>query len=125
MPIRIISFGARYGVPREPEWTVIDLRQKLKNPYHDKKLRQLCGLDKPVIKEVLGIPKAQQILNGLVTKIKAGEVCAVAFGCTAGRHRSVVLAEELGRRLSACGIENEVYHRDRKNWPNNPLTTTG
>jgi UPF0042 nucleotide-binding protein len=123
MPIVVMSYGARYGVPQEQEWTVIDLRKKLKNPYHDKRLRHLCGLDKPVIKEVLSIPKAQQILNSLMVKIKAGEVSAVAFGCTAGRHRSVVMAEELGRRLSANGIENIVYHRNRDKWPNQPLTT--
>jgi UPF0042 nucleotide-binding protein len=36
----------------------------------------------------------------------------VAMGCTGGRHRSVVLAEELGRRLDGRGIPATVFHRD-------------
>ena len=45
--------------------------------------------------------------------IKEGKsYLTVAMGCTGGRHRSVVLAEELSRRLDAHGLPNTVFHRD-------------
>jgi UPF0042 nucleotide-binding protein len=85
-------------------------------------LRPLLGTDAPVRDFVLALDEAQELLADLeqmLTRLlplyeREGKAyLTVAMGCTGGHHRSVALAEELGRRLRA-GSERElnVSHRD-------------
>jgi UPF0042 nucleotide-binding protein len=69
-------------------------------------------LDRPETTEFLD--KLDDLLSMLVPAyIKEGKsYLTVAMGCTGGRHRSVVLAEELARRLGDHGMPTTVFHRD-------------
>ena len=93
----------------------------LPNPYWDEALRSLSGLEPEVRKYVLDRPETTEFLaklEDLLTMLIPAYVregksyLTVAMGCTGGRHRSVVLAEELVRRLELHGIPSTVFHRD-------------
>lgn len=118
MVVRLLSFGFKYGVPVHAD-LVFDLRF-LPNPHFVDALRPKTGMDPEVSAYVLGAPETQELLRHLRPLLDyalpqyAGEGKAyltVALGCTGGRHRSVAMAEELGRQL---GERHEVVvaHRD-------------
>ncbi|HXZ98809.1 MAG TPA: RNase adapter RapZ [Candidatus Binatia bacterium] len=120
-PLRITvsSFGYKFGPQPEADW-VIDVRF-LRNPFWEAELRPLSGLDEAVRAYVLADPRAEELqrrlveLLGWVAAQYAGHrrrLLHVAVGCTGGRHRSVVMAEELGRRLRSERVEVVVRHRD-------------
>ena len=115
----ISSFGYKFGPQIEADW-VFDSRV-IPNPFWEPELRPLTGLDRPVRDWVLKQPEAKYLLEHVDVLITwAAERCIdrdrtymhVAFGCTGGRHRSVVLAEALAERLRPHGIETTVRHRD-------------
>ncbi len=119
MGTSIVSFGFKHGVPLDVD-LMFDCRF-LPNPYWDEALRQHSGLEPEVREFVLERPETAQFLaklDDLLTMlipayIKEGKsYLTVAMGCTGGRHRSVVLAEELSRRLDAHGLTTTVFHRD-------------
>jgi len=92
------------GVPEGATW-VVDVRF-LDNPYWVEELRGQDGRDEAVRAYVLGQPAAVELMNRLESVLRWAlplyqrDDLTVAFGCTGGRHRSVVLAEEMARRLS-------------------------
>ncbi|HEV3281134.1 MAG TPA: RNase adapter RapZ [Acidimicrobiales bacterium] len=119
MRTSIVSFGFKHGVPLDVD-LMFDCRF-LPNPYWDEELRSHSGLEPPVRKFVLNRPetaafldKLDELLTMLIPAyIREGKsYLTVAMGCTGGRHRSVVLAEELARRLDGRGIPTTVFHRD-------------
>jgi RNase adapter protein RapZ len=119
MRTSILSFGFKHGVPLDMD-LMFDCRF-LPNPYWDESLRGQSGLDAPVRTFVLDRPETTAFLDKLddlltmliPAYIREGKsYLTVALGCTGGRHRSVVLAEELTRRLGARGLPTTVFHRD-------------
>jgi UPF0042 nucleotide-binding protein len=119
MQTSVLSFGFKHGVPLDVD-LMFDCRF-LPNPYWDESLRSHSGLEPEVRAYVLDRPETLQFLDKLddlltmliPAYIKEGKsYLTVAMGCTGGRHRSVVLAEELSRRLDAHGIPTTVFHRD-------------
>ena len=99
---------------------VVDCRF-LPNPYWDESLRSHSGLEPEVRKYVLDRPETAEFLDkldDLLTMLipayrrEGKSYLTVAMGCTGGRHRSVVLAEELARRLAKQGMPTTVFHRD-------------
>ena len=85
------------------------------------KLRPLSGLDAPVRDDVMAEPATHAFLDRvddlvgtlLPAFVEEGKsYLTIALGCTGGHHRSVVLAEELARRLGLCGTHPIVIHRD-------------
>jgi UPF0042 nucleotide-binding protein len=115
----VSSFGFKYGPQPEADW-VVDTRL-MANPFWVPELRPLNGRDAAVRDYVLRQQEAAQLLTALVPLIAwAAERGAahdrqhlhVALGCTGGRHRSVVLAEELASRLRSEGVDVELRHRD-------------
>jgi UPF0042 nucleotide-binding protein len=115
----ILSFGFKYGVPTDVD-LMFDCRF-LPNPYWDETLRTHSGLEASVRDYVLSRPETTDFLDhldGLLAMlipayIREGKsYLTVAMGCTGGRHRSVVLAEELASRLDAHGMPTTVFHRD-------------
>ncbi len=119
MRTSIVSFGFKHGVPLDVD-LLFDCRF-LPNPYWDEDLRQHSGLEPEVRAFVLGRPETARFLeklDDLLTMlvpayVKEGKsYLTVAMGCTGGRHRSVVLAEELSRLLDARGLPTTVFHRD-------------
>ena len=119
MQTSILSFGFMHGVPLDVD-LMFDCRF-LPNPYWDEELRSHSGLDPQVRAFVLDRPETSEFLDKLddllsmliPAYIKEGKsYLTVAMGCTGGRHRSVVLAEELARRLGDHGMPTTVFHRD-------------
>jgi len=118
LEVSISSFGFQNGLPPDSN-LVFDVRF-LKNPYFEEDLRPLTGQDPRVSDYVLREEDAGRLLE-LVEQMLAfllpryaneGKAyLSVAIGCTGGRHRSVAIAEELGRRLSQ-ERPVKVRHRD-------------
>ena len=117
--VRIASFGFKYGAPVDAD-VVLDVRF-LPNPFFVPALRDLTGLDRPVAEYVLAQGDARRFVE-LATELLAfclpryvhegRAYLTVAIGCTGGRHRSVSLAEALGKCLSTEEVPVEVVHRD-------------
>ena len=119
MQISVMSFGFKYGLPPDVD-NVFDARF-LPNPHWVPELRELTGLDRPVRDYVTGSPEAVEFVTrvddllGFLLPCYAKEgksYMGVAVGCTGGRHRSVVLAEELAARIRTRGFAASVFHRD-------------
>ena len=119
MQTSVVSFGFKHGVPLDVD-LMFDCRF-LPNPYWDESLRSHSGLEPEVRAYVLDRPETLLFLDKLddllamliPAYVKEGKsYLTVAMGCTGGRHRSVVLAEELSRRLDAHGLPTTVFHRD-------------
>jgi RNase adapter protein RapZ len=120
MTVQLISFGYKFGIPLEAD-LVFDTRF-IQNPYYVPELRDLSGLTEPVREFVLAQPGAGEYLD-LIDRLLEFSIPAFAdegksrltigIGCTGGRHRSIVVAEELARRLRDKGHEPvEVFHRE-------------
>lgn len=118
MRVHIIAFGFKYGVPTEAD-LVFDLRF-LPNPYFDKKLRPLSGLDPAISGFVLdsevgsGFNARFQDFLCYILPLYADEGryrITLALGCTGGRHRSVSVAESLLATLKKKGYSVSIEHR--------------
>jgi RNase adapter protein RapZ len=120
MTIQLVSFGYKFGIPLEAD-LVFDTRF-IQNPYYVPELREHSGLTAQVRDFVLAQPGAKEYLDKIEDlvdfSIPAFEAegksrLTIGIGCTGGRHRSVVAAEELARRLKARGRGPlEVFHRE-------------
>jgi UPF0042 nucleotide-binding protein len=117
--VAVTSFGFKHGVPRVVD-LLFDVRF-LPNPHWDPKLRPLTGLDSAVREFVLAHEDTASFLEGVRSLLefllpryeKEGKsYLTVGVGCTGGRHRSVVLAEELGTWLAERDVDVSVRHRD-------------
>ncbi len=117
--INLLSFGYRYGVPAEVDM-VFDVRF-LANPNYVPRLKQNTGNHKQVVKYVLEPPTSKRFVEKLKDlfefllpefKKEGKSYLTVAFGCTGGRHRSVVLANLFGKRFKEMGLDATVSHRD-------------
>jgi UPF0042 nucleotide-binding protein len=117
--VSLISFGFKYGAPRDADM-ILDVRF-LPNPYWEPALKDLSGTDSPVQRYVAGQPMYREFmerLEGLFDVTVPGFVAerkaylTIAVGCTGGRHRSVVVAEELAGTLAEHGLPVTVEHRD-------------
>jgi UPF0042 nucleotide-binding protein len=119
LDVTVISFGYPKGLPREAE-LVFDMRF-LRNPHYDPVLRPMTGRDAPVAAFVEADPdfapfwaRMTGLLDLLLPRYVAEgkKYLTVAFGCTGGKHRSVLVAERLAAHLSAGGWRSDVIHRD-------------
>jgi RNase adapter protein RapZ len=119
LAITVMSFGYKFGLPMDAD-IVIDVRF-LPNPYYVDALRKLTGEDKKVKKYVLDRPvtakfikKTESLLAFLLPNYaREGKThFTIALGCTGGRHRSAVLAEEILTFLKVKGYNVNLRHRD-------------
>lgn len=118
--VTVQSFGFKHGAPRDSDLTV-DVRF-LPNPFWVPELREQRGTDAPVSDYVLSRPGAGDFIDNFLTmfnSMQAGfrhegkNFMTVSIGCTGGHHRSVAVAEEIGRRLrEESGLDVNVIHRD-------------
>ncbi len=119
LQVSLLSFGYKYGAPRDAD-IVIDVRF-LTNPYWVDELRPQTGLDAAVQEFVVEQERYGGFLAGvreLFTLALPGYLeegksyLTVAVGCTGGRHRSVVVVEELARFFRERGLSTTIEHRD-------------
>jgi hypothetical protein len=106
LTVALVAFGYKQGLPPDADW-VVDARF-LANPYWVPELKPLDGRDGPVRDYVLGQRAAGELVDRLEALVvpllplyreQGRQRLTIAFGCTGGRHRSVVLASELAQRL--------------------------
>jgi len=118
MVTRVLSFGFKYGLPVDAD-LVFDVRY-LPNPHFVPELRFKTGLEPEVATFVLDTPEAQELLGDLAPLLgrllpryerEGKSYLTIAVGCTGGRHRSVAVAEALGKLLGRSA-EVRVEHRD-------------
>ena len=117
--VSCLSFGFKNGVPLDADM-VFDVRF-LPNPHFVPEFRKKTGLDPKVAAYVRGFPQTREFLNR-VTRLmlyllphyidEGKSYLTVAFGCTGGQHRSVMMAEELAARLGKAGYQVKALHRD-------------
>jgi UPF0042 nucleotide-binding protein len=118
LAITLLSFGFKHGIPAEAD-VVLDVRF-LPNPFFVPQLSALSGEDEAVARFVMDDPDTKSFLEqaekllrlsvqGFVREGKS--YATVAIGCTGGRHRSVAIAKELGRRLGT-EFPISIRHRD-------------
>jgi RNase adapter protein RapZ len=114
-----VSFGYKNGVPLEAD-LVFDVRF-LPNPHFVPQFRKLTGRHPKVAAYIRKFPQTCEFLQRisdlllflLPHYIEEGKsYLTVAFGCTGGQHRSVMIAEEVRRRLAKEGYRVKAVHRD-------------
>lgn len=117
--ISLVSFGYRYGVPTDAD-LVFDVRF-LPNPHFVPSLRRYSGKDPKVVRYLHKFPQTAEFLrriNSLLAYLiphyiqEGKSYLTVAFGCTGGRHRSVMFAEAIQKTLARRGFAAKVVHRD-------------
>jgi RNase adapter protein RapZ len=119
MNVFLMSFGYKYGIPHDTDM-ILDVRF-LPNPYFVSELRAHDGLEREVEEYVLKNEETRVFLDRLYALLEFAlplyeregkSSLTVALGCTGGRHRSVVLVEELQKRLGGGKFRIHVKHRD-------------
>jgi RNase adapter protein RapZ len=128
LAVTFLTFGFKHGSPRDADLT-FDVRF-LPNPHYEAELRELTGLDEPVVDYVEssdGIAEFYDRLTPLLDYLlpayeqEGKSHLTVGIGCTGGRHRSVVIAEHLARIYRARDdLMIEVVHRDVDKPPRRP-----
>lgn len=119
LAVQVLSFGFKYGLPFEAD-LVMDVRF-LPNPYFVEALREKDGCSTEISSWVLQWPAALQFIDAfsrLVLGILPAYVAegkrylTIAVGCTGGKHRSVVIANEIAAQLEKNDYFVNVFHRD-------------
>jgi RNase adapter protein RapZ len=117
--VSCLSFGFKNGVPLDADM-VFDVRF-LPTPHFVPEFRKLTGQDPRVAAYVRKFPQTVEFL-GKVTDLmlyllphyvhEGKSYLTVAFGCTGGQHRSVMMADEMCKRLKKAGYQVKAVHRD-------------
>ncbi|GLI36192.1 RNase adapter RapZ [Desulforhabdus amnigena] len=119
LAVQVLSFGFKYGLPFEAD-LVMDVRF-LPNPHFVENLRKLDGSTSEIRSWVLQWPAAQDFIDDfsrLVLKLLPSYVSegkrylTIAIGCTGGKHRSVVIADQVADKLEKNDYFVNVFHRD-------------
>jgi UPF0042 nucleotide-binding protein len=119
LTVSVLSFAYRNGLPREAD-LVIDVRF-LANPHYVDELRPLTGRDPSVQSYIERDPAYASLLERLDALLlpllpsyqrEGKSYLTIAFGCTGGRHRSIMIAERFAERLRAAGWSVLLTHRD-------------
>ena len=119
--LRLMSFGFKFGIPREAD-IVMDVRF-LENPFYINELKKLTGRSKKVInfleKQKIFPQFLKSYLNTLhkiipYYRAEGKKYLTVAFGCTGGIHRSVFVTEKVFKEINKNNIHVFLDHRDIK-----------
>ena len=123
--VQVLSFGHKFGPPRDME-LLFDVRH-LPNPFFVNGLRALTGSDRRVVKYLKMQPEVEETVGRFSDLLyyllpqyqrEGKSYLTVGIGCTGGRHRSVMIANELASRLRRAGFDAQAVHRDiRKSAP--------
>jgi len=119
MLISVVSFGYKYGVPVDAD-LIFDVRF-LPNPHFVPALRKFTGRDTKVRRFIRSFPQTGEFLRRMESLLaylmphyieEGKSYLTIAFGCTGGKHRSVMLAEEIKKALEKRKYASKVFHRD-------------
>ena len=117
--ISCVSFGYKAGVPSEAD-LLFDVRF-LPNPHFVPAFRNLTGRHPQVAKYIRSFPQTQEFIQRISELLiyliphyvrEGKSYLTIGLGCTGGQHRSVMIAEELKKRLAKSGYTVKVTHRD-------------
>jgi RNase adapter protein RapZ len=121
MRVQVLSFGHKYGNPGDLE-LLFDVRH-LPNPHFVPDLKRLSGHDRRVVRYLKSQPEVDETLGRFselldyllpLYRREGKSYVTVGIGCTGGRHRSVMVANELAARLRRGGFDAQAVHRDVK-----------
>jgi UPF0042 nucleotide-binding protein len=117
--VSCVSFGFRHGVPDDAD-LVFDVRF-LPNPHFVPEFRPLTGRHPKVAKYIRSFPQTTEFIQRISDLLiyllphyihEGKSYLTIAFGCTGGKHRSVMIAEDVSKRLKKSGYRVKVAHRD-------------
>ena len=117
--ISCVSFGFREGVPEDAD-LMFDVRF-LPNPHFIPKFRPHTGRHPELAKYIRSFPQTREFINRISELLiyliphyisEGKSYLTIAFGCTGGKHRSVMIAEDVKKRLVKAGYHVKVVHRD-------------
>jgi UPF0042 nucleotide-binding protein len=117
--VSCVSFGFRQGVPEDSD-LVFDVRF-LPNPHFVPEFRDLTGTDPRLAKYIRSFPQTREFISRISDLLvyllphyihEGKSYLTIAFGCTGGQHRSVMIAEEVGKHLRHAGYRVKFVHRD-------------
>jgi len=119
--IQVTSFGFRHGLPAESD-LVFDVRF-LPNPNYIPAFKELSGKHPSVARYIRSFPQTREFIERISDLLvyllphyigEGKSYLTIAFGCTGGHHRSVLIAHEIRKRLGAAGYRVKESHRDLK-----------
>ncbi|CAN5622582.1 RNase adapter RapZ [soil metagenome] len=117
--IQVVSFGHKYGVPHQVD-LLFDVRH-LPNPYFEEGLRELTGTDRKVVGYLENQTEVEETIRRFVDLLEyllplyrreGKSYLSIGVGCTGGRHRSVMVANRLGKAFKNDSFDVSVAHRD-------------
>lgn len=117
--VSCVSFGFKHGVPDDAD-LVFDVRF-LPNPHFVPEFRPLTGKHPKVAKYIRSFPQTAEFIQRIADLLvyllphyihEGKSYLTIAFGCTGGQHRSVMIAEDVAKRLKSAGYRIKVSHRD-------------
>jgi UPF0042 nucleotide-binding protein len=119
--VQVNSFGFRHGIPPESD-LVFDVRF-LPNPNYIPEFKPKTGKHPSVARYIRSFPQTQEFIERISDLLiylmphyihEGKSYLTISFGCTGGHHRSVMMADEIRKRLSAAGYRVKENHRDIK-----------
>ena len=119
MLVSLVSFGYKFGVPADAD-LMFDVRF-LPNPHFVQKLQKYTGKDAKVRRYIQSFPQTGEFLRRIKSLLsyliphyieEGKSYLTIAFGCTGGKHRSVMMAEWMKEALEKKGFATRVMHRD-------------
>ena len=117
--VSCVSFGFKHGVPDDAD-LVFDVRF-LPNPHFVPEFRPLSGRDRRVADYIRSFPQTKEFIRRISDLLiyllphyvhEGKSYLTISFGCTGGQHRSVMIAEDVGKRLKKAGYKVKIVHRD-------------
>ena len=117
--VSCVSFGFKHGVPDDAD-LLFDVRF-LPNPHFVPEFRPLTGRHPKVAKYIRSFPQTAEFIQRISELLvyllphyihEGKSYITIAFGCTGGQHRSVMIAEDVAKRLKKAGYRTKVVHRD-------------
>lgn len=119
MSLLFESFGYKYGAPLDADF-VFDVRC-LPNPHWQPELRELSGLEQPVIDFLQRETEVEKMIDQIRTFLESWlpsfeaenrSYITVGIGCTGGRHRSPYIADRLARYFGDARFQVQIRHRE-------------
>lgn len=119
MMVSIVSFGFKHGLPPDAD-LVFDVRF-LPNPNYMPEFKALTGKNPRVARYIENYPQTREFLKKITELLlfllphyvhEGKSYLTIAFGCTGGQHRSVMMASEIRKRLAEAGYRVKESHRD-------------